>query len=325
MSNKITKSDHLKHLKSRALNDAELLKNGAEYVEHEDGKVNLIVTDTQRKLAATDLMGYEMEEDVSSDYNTVEKNLDWYGLLETAEDGRKFYTADYDGTAEAGGKGYNFMGKKFRMPTLPEILKGLTPDQIKLYNEYRGKGLKPYLQLTPIAVKIRTLAGKFDRKMKNNTFISEMDERKLIYEPQTVEASADGQELIVKNGLTKSQLIDKYEGWMVRIICRKTESDKGLGSPTIGRQASQYMKSSMKRGESGMSYEDYLMLQMNALAGDYPKPLDQEVWSLLPGSSSTEGVPAGSWAHDRVILDRMHSDQQNAQVGIRHSFLVQLK
>ncbi len=291
---------------------------------------------------------------LSADYLKATENLAWYGILESAEDGKRFYTADYDGSSELDGKGENFTGKKITIPEFSEVIGWLTPANAALYREYKEKGLEPRLQLTPLALKLRTLAGKLDAKkaeinaragselIKKDTFIwdkketGEIDESQLCYEPEQFEASEDGKSLTVGNGLTKSELINKYNGWLVQIVPMKQDLDadpdkiskeitkdgKAKKIELINAEKSAlYMKEARGRGESGMGYEDDLIAQMNSLAGAPPKPLEKDYWTILPESTFTkkEIVAGGFWCDDRVDLGGGGSSSQFRNLRCRRS------
>ncbi len=332
------------------------------YLEILDKQITAIAAAIQKaqycSKIATGELAPEVEEligTLSADYLKATENLAWYGILESAEDGKRFYTADYDGSAEPDGKGENFTGEKIPMPEFSEVIGWLTPANAALYREYKEKGLEPRLQMTPLALKLRTLAEKLDAKkeeintragselIKKDTFIwdkkmetGEIDESQLCYEPEQLEASEDGKSLTVGNGLTKSELINKYNGWLVQIVPMKqdldADPDKISKEITEGgkvkkielsnaEKSALYMKEARGRGESGMGYEDDLIAQMNSLAGDSPKPLEKDYWTILPESTFTkiEIIAVGRWDGVRVNLTMRNSSNQNYSLRCRRS------
>ncbi len=235
----------------------------------------------------------------------------WYGVLETNENGQLTYKADYDGSHEEGNTGENFTGQSFEAPTIQEVLTQLTTLQIELIKEMEAAGEEPRLQLTPLALNIRTLTGKLDAKkseigepLADDTFVwDEIKDEELLYEASSFKASQDGKELHITNGLTKSQYIKKYKGWAIEIVATK-QNLEDTKEGTNARKTEKYMQEFIPKGYRGLTYESYLSAQMQRLKTDPAKPLDKNTFTILPDSGLTEqqNIVGACWCADQVVL-----------------------
>lgn len=297
----------------------------------------------------------EIRKALSKDYQECVKNMsEFYNLIQADPEkpGRYFYQGDYDGSAEAGAKGRNFNNEKFVMPTLPEIFEMLTKDQIRLYQQMREKGLEPKLQLTPIALKLRTIAAKLDAKkdkinevagkklLHTDTYIEDdkeedgvIDETKLIYEPKTVEAIENDKELYVGNGLSKSEFIKKYQGWLIQIVSSLEDLPvekeiiyedpiKKKQTRTFAKQISLNHKVLQKTGYRGLSYESYLIAQMNKLKEG--QVLEGRHWTVLSESSLIKSriITYASWNGLHIVLGTYSAGNRDDGMRLRCSVVV---
>ncbi|MBD3327863.1 hypothetical protein GF340_01010 [Candidatus Peregrinibacteria bacterium] len=255
----------------------------------------------------------------------------WYGVLETNENGKLKYTADYDGTHEKNNQGENFTGQSFEVPTISEVLTQLTPEQIELIKAMEAAGEEPRLQLTPLALNIRTLAGKLDVKKEaigepftEDTYVwDEIKDAELIYEAASFQASEDGKELHTTNGLTKSQYINKYGGWAIEIVATKqnlTDTKEG----TNAQKTEKYMEEAIQKGYRGLTYESYLSAQMQRLKADPENQLDKETFTILPDSNLTSprDVATADWDVAQVDVTGSFADHDNHTLRCRRSVRV---
>jgi hypothetical protein len=295
--------------------------------------------------------GAEIREKLEADYAECLETLEFYNILEA---GQTRYTADYDGSSEAGGAGEDFTGQTFEIPKMEEILLRLTPEQCRLYKEMEEKKLEPKLQLTPLALKLRTISGKLDTK-KDELMEGQIDtyldpnvyDLTMIYDPDYYETQGEGTDikLIAVGGKTKSQIINECKGWQIRIIpmkqdleienemneifkkskleLAKTDSDVGgeneLRNATKIALYREYLKS---KGLNGLNYESYLMAQMQALKNK--KTLEKDKWTILPDVAlkNTGLVPYGYWRAGQVRLHYRNANFRSDRLRCRSSVVV---
>lgn len=347
-----------------------LILNLIEEEEKEENPQNLkrlkqalyirLIPDKQLALALNEQLFGQLQEQ----YDRSKNNWQFFGLNDAAGNfrsllkeapespGKFFYEADYDGSTEAGGSGENFAGEKFTLPGFEEILKRLTANQIKLYNEMKEKGLAPALQLTPIAMSIRTLGEMIDAKREeliintSDTFvweeIKELDiealkEQELLYDAENFEAIEDGYKLRVSRGKSKSAIIRENQGWVINFVATKQnfdeDEDKKAKTVKIGEitgeiglsnagKIAMYMKEAQEKGYTGLGYESYLTAQMEALRNG--QPLDSSQYTILPNSTFTnyEIIASGYWCGDHVFLDNEIVDINNEYIRFRCSVRV---
>lgn len=265
-----------------------------------------------------------IKQTLEKDYDDSIQTMTFYDLLNP--DGRT-YTADY---AE-------FTGQKFPLPTKSEILSRLTPKNLKLYQKMEIQGLQPKLQITPIAFKIRTLAQKLDAKkagMENtgNTYIcEEIKDEELQYAPTSIKASPDGQEIQITGGLTKSQWIRKNAGLLIDIVPLKPEMSvdpkiqNAKDGTTINYNAflaEKYAAETKKAGFTPMSYESYLLAQMQAIKAG--APLESINYSLLLDSNlkPPQHLACAGWNGVNVSLDKDISAIRDDSLRLRASVRV---
>ncbi len=307
----------------------------------------------------------EIQEDMERDYNRSVETLKFYDKLPNPSDpsklisapllqedpekpGKYYYVADYDGRNEMitdpadatkripNPDAVNFVGRKFTMPTCTEVLSWLTVDQARLYNEMKSQGLEPKLQLSPIAMNIRTMGRRIDAKRaelginKNDTFVWDgIKDNELVYEADKFEAIEGGRKLKITGGKSKSQWINEHNGWTVDIVATKedidADSDKKSESGvefTSAEKMEKYMADSRRRGYRGLGYETYLTAQMDALRRG--KPLEKLYNTALPESSLNikDLIALGYWAGDRVLLSGSYADDQDGGFRFRRSVRV---
>lgn len=279
----------------------------------------------------------KIKESLTAEYKKCIEDMKWYELIkEDKERGEFYYEADYDGTNEEDEngnqvKGKNFEGHKYKMPKLKDILNKLTVKQIKLIQEMEANGLKPKLQLTPIGYNIKTIAGKLDAKKDEigglftyETYVwKEKLDQELIYEAKSFKASNDGKKKYVKEGLTKSQYIKKYKGWVIDIVATKQEMEEEKPG-TNAQKTEAFMQEAIQKGYRGLSYESYLLAQMQALKVDPQKPLDTVNFTILPESSLTDSrlIARAYWDFGQVSLRGYCSDYDNLCLRLRGSVRV---
>jgi hypothetical protein len=231
---------------------------------------------------------------------------------------------------------------------MEEILNRLTPEQCRLYKEMEEQALEPKLQLTPMALKLRTISGKLDARkeeinkaagkqlFKTDTYIwdekedGEINDSQLRYEPDEFEASADGKSLQIKGGKTRSEIIRENGGWLVEIVSTKAELDADADKQTDAegneytnaQKTARYMLEARIQGYSGLGYENYLVSQMSALKKG--RPIDAKYLTILPESSFTnqEIVAIGRWLGGLVGLGRNGSSNRNGNLRFRRSVRV---
>lgn len=329
--------------------------------------IKAIITDTAGKAgaaskpdeASTEVK--EIQEDLEKDYQRTIETLRFYDQLpdpdnagelisspllqeDSDKPGTYFYEADYDGTGEADGKGEDFRGKKFIMPTFAEVLSWLTSDQVKLYKEMKEQGLEPRLRLTPIAMTIRSMGKRIDAKKAeleintDDTFVlGTIKDHELIYEAEEFMAIDDGKKLGITGGQSKSQWVKEQNGWVVDIVATKEELTadedkktkeikKGKKTKTVeytnAEKTEKYMEDAKNRGYSGLGYETYLTAQMDALREK--KPLDGKTWTILPASSlkDQDTIAVGYWFDDYVLLSGDGAEYQDDVFRFRRSVRV---
>ena len=278
-------------------------------------------------------------------YEENTKTAKFFGLIQENPEkpGTYLYKGDYDGRKEpkdpAAGKssGENFTDEKFEMPSFEEILKRLTSNEIRLYNEMQKAGLEPKLQLTPIAKTIRSLGevinggegGIAVRILKINVWDGIKDEE-LKYQPDSFEAVENGKKLKITGGKSKSAWIRENDGWLIEIVATKTElvaDDDKKTRPgtdtefTNAEKTSLYMKKALEKGFRGLTYESYLMAQMGALRKTPPEPLEGRCWTILPDSCLTDQrfIANGHWYGGGVGLSGCHSGSQDERLRFRSS------
>jgi MoxR-like ATPase len=192
------------------------------------------------------------------------------GILEK---GTTHYLADYDGRKEEGGKGKDFTGEGFEIPTLKEIFEGLTETDVKNYMDMERRGLKPELLLVPIGKTIGTLA-KTIGAMVNEKVV----DHTLVYEPVSLDAS-NPTKLVTRGGKKKTQLIEENTGWMIKISPMKQVLDEidTTGKPlpkkkmTNAEKTAHWHKEMNDMGLCGQDYETYIAAQAST-----EKPLEQK-------------------------------------------------
>lgn len=276
-----------------------------------------------------------IQENIERDYAETLKLWTFYEILNP--DG-KTYTADYDGRAEAGSHGQNspagpdFTGHKFAIPTLQEILARLSPAQMKLYQQMKRQGLKPKLQLTPIALNIHTLAQKIDAKRaklkinNNDTYVREdIKDSELQYAPTSIKAIKGGKEIEIIGGQTKSTWIKQNQGVLVDLVPTKqylgADSSIQTDPQSNAAQAEKYAAKIKRQGFTPMSYESYLLAQMRAVKA--AKPLEDwrqsKTSSLLLDSSlkDTQCLTYGFWVGGCISLNRGSTSDANDFLRLR--------
>lgn len=312
----------------------------------------------------------EVQAELQLQYQHAIETLQFYGkkdpeteefqplLQEDPENpGTYFYEADYDGSGETAPDpmdtskrienpaAENFSGKRFDMPTFTEVLSWLTVDQVKLYKEMKEQGLEPQLQLTPIALSIRTMGQMIDAKRDeleintSDTYVWDgIKDHELIYEADGFKAREDGKKLEITGGKSKSQWIHENQGWIIDIVATKQNLEADEDKKTIlhvgrdGRseeveltnaeKVEKYMADSKLRGYHGLGYETYLTAQMGGLRNR--KPLEEQYFTVLPDSSLTNPdiIAYGDWNDDYVHLDGDFADTRNVNLRYRRSVRV---
>ncbi len=307
----------------------------------------------------------EIQEDMERDYNRSVETLKFYDKLPDPADpaklisapllqedpekpGKYYYVANYDGSAETisdptdtakripNPKAENFVGRKFTMPTCTEVLSWLTVDQARLYNEMKAQGLEPKLQLSPIALNIRTMGRRIDAKRaelginkRDTCFWDVIKDNELVYEADGFEAIDEGRKLKITGGKSKSQWINENNGWVIDIVATKedidADSDKKTKSGiefTHAEKTEKYMAANRRHGYRGLGYETYLTAQMDALRSG--KPLEKLYYTALPESSinNQDLIAGGNWLDDFVLLLRSDADRQRGGFRFRRSVRV---
>ncbi len=319
----------------------------------------------------------EIQEDMERDYNRSVETLKFYDKLPDPTDpaklisapllhedpekpGKYYYLADYDGRNEIITdpadstkripihSAENFTGKKFTMPTCAEVLSWLTVDQVRLYNEMKSNGLKPKLQLSPIALNIRTMGRRIDAKRAYLTFstdntciLDNIKDDELVYEAESFKAIEAGKKLQITGGKSKSQWIKDNNGWAIDIVATKQnldpDADKKTKTITVdGRtteveltnaeKTEKYMQEFRANGYGGLSYETYLTAQMNALRAG--KPLerfdDYWPWTILPESllHKQEIIAYGRWLGFFIHLKWIDAGEKSNGFRTRRSVRV---
>lgn len=243
------------------------------------------------------------------DYRRSVDNLEFYRVIKNGA-----YKGDY---AE-------FKGLKFAVPKMKAVMEGMSANAIKLYKEMEVREEEPQLQLTPLALKIRTLGENIDdrrNKLKINaadTFAwAGIKEKQLIYQPGTFEVTNDGKSLIITGGKSKSELIKENSGWLVSIVATKpnlnVDPDKVEkevlidGQPqkihlTTAEKTALYMTEARLKGYEGLTYEAYMIAQMDATRR--ARSLDTLTYAMLTGACFTdqERLAYGDWNEDRPRL-----------------------
>jgi len=213
-----------------------------------------------------------------------QKQLKLWAEKGVLEKGQTHYLADYDGTQEEGGKGENFTGQQFEIPTLEEVFQSFNETDIQNYLDWERRGLMPGLVLTPIGLSIRTLSEKI-----GNTYVNtKIQDHTLIYDPERLDAS-DPKKLITIGGKRKSQLIKENNGWIIVLSPLKAELKEidttGKALPktaeTNAEKTVHWQEELQKEGLCGHNFETYLAAQASA-----EKPLDERSWTILPSVST---------------------------------------
>ncbi len=308
----------------------------------------------------------EIQDDLERDYNRSVETLKFYDKLpdpansaklitaplirENPENpGTYFYEADYDGSAETipdptdltkripNTDAVNFVGTKFTMPTCAEVLSWLTVDQVRLYNEMQVQGLEPKLQLSPIALNIRTIGRRIDAKRaelrinRQNTFVwDQIKDNELIYEADKFEAIEDGKKLKITGGKSKSHWINENNGWTIDIVATKEdlhENNDRILILTNPEKTEKLMKEFRAEGYSGLGYETFLTAQMDAVRRG--KPLENGHWiatpcTVLPESSlyAQNNISIGYWSDGHFYLYACSADSKFDSFCIRRSVRV---
>lgn len=287
-------------------------------------------------------------------YNEQVQSHLYFGIIKVSEDIKYFYEADYDGRSEKGKHGLNspagldFTGETFIMPTFQEAMAWFQPDQLREYQEMLDQDLQPELQLTPLAKTLLTLAKHLDARKEDinikvgHDLLSQntaekinkpsLDESTLIYEP--VEISLPKQsihDLIITKGLSKSELIQKYHGWLVEFVSMRPElpEDSDKRHNDNGLKLSNAEKIVKYRQKNrGLGYENYLVAQMKALfkpkyflLDSYSDDSGAEHQTCLPESicPTEHGLSFGMWSCGRVLLGGTHIDAPDSRFRFRRA------
>lgn len=238
---------------------------------------------------------------------------DFYGLLKESKNfpGRYYYEADYDGRIEFGGRGEDFTGQRFYLPEVKQIFSWITAKQFYLYEKMKIDGLEPKLQIVPLGFKIDTLMRILNDKVPETVVIVlpnnklKLEENYLLYEPENLTASIDGEEIMWDEGKSKSQWIKENQGWQIKIVATKRELDgdskiiyeyedpnpkeqSQLDIRTLAQQLVLHWQEMKKQGYSGLSLESTLITQMNLLRnGNF---IDKKNMSAI-----TESLSSNNW------------------------------
>lgn len=304
-------------------------------------EVEVILSELESLLSGLDIKEIKhIRQNIEKDYAEILEIWKFYEILNP--DGRT-YTADYDGTAEAGNHGKNspagtdFTGQKFTIPTLPEVFSFLRPAKMKLYLQMEKDGLEPKLQITPIALNIRTLAQKIDAKRQqlkicaSDAYVwDEIKDTKLQYAPTSIKAIKGGMEIEIKGGKSKSEWIIENQGYLIDLVPTKQEleADPAIQKDQLGDvnytpvQAERYLTKAKQAGYSPMSYESLLLAQMRAIK--VGKPLHKSDFTSLLDSNlrSSHGSTMGCWSKDRVYLARCYGNNRSDLLRLRSTVRV---
>lgn len=245
--------------------------------------------------------------------------------------GQYYYLADYDGSLEAK-PAKNFTGERFDMPTLAECFQSFTLNQAKQYQEMQKAGKEPKLRLTPLGYKTNTLAAAIDSRMKGTgkgeiailteeTFLIDIIDHELVYEPEDIEAVNDDTEVKITGGKALSELIIQNSGWKIEFLenvrplgedsdkifdTRKTIDIETQEYPeyTMAKKQELYFRDAKSKGQTGLSYKTALAAQMCNLLEKIPNPFDKYNKNILSESCLTDSelVPNAYWYNGHVTL-----------------------
>jgi hypothetical protein len=197
------------------------------------------------------------------------------------------YKADYG----------EFSNRLILLPTKEDVLAKIRPEYLKRYLEMEKAGFEPKLQITPIALKISTLAAKIDQKrglskakVKSVTMVDDrISEAELLYAPRNFKVINDGEDLEISGGKNKDEWIKENNGYLIDIIAMKRQVDFIFRSKFdynlkfSDHAVKESLENMRKLGASGLSCESYLIAQMAALKEGHA--LDPR--ELFSGGNST--------------------------------------
>lgn len=348
-------NNKIKEIVLKGVEDIQVAESSGEITEIMTGLVvklisifSLINGEDLIKLLNANKLAHEVltvKEDLEKDYQENIKTLRYFNLIieDPEKPGRFYYQADYDGTTEASGKGEDFAGRIYEMPTINEIMSSLIPHHVRLYRKMQQQKMKPMFQLIPIGMELRSLGmaidqHKFSRRQLDVYIMDQLergqlDESQLIYEPLGLKTSEDQKKLILSGGKSKTVWIKEHEGWQIKIVSMQPELEENpaiiypnpqlVNHPhSFATQVELHLQAMQKNGFTGLSYEGYLIAQMQALRKG--KPLDIQSSTVLTDScfNRSDFIPYGRFNNDQVCLIYEYADRQGRLLRVRPSVLI---
>jgi len=216
---------------------------------------------------------------IALDYSNCVEVLNKYEILEPNQ---TFYISDYEATK----------GQKFKIPSLDQILKSLTKEDLELYKKMEENQWEPKLQLTPIGLDIHTMENNIQGKTAINAKVFASIDTALTYEPTSYNCE-NLNILQIVGGKSKAQWIADNKGWLVDIVATKQElpadsynqSNEEATVLTFAEKVKRYHDTDIANGYSEPSVESYFMTATHAF--DIGKPLKDNECPLLSSAMSS--------------------------------------